>query len=61
MDAEFLEGNTNGGVSIHHEQVAYSSKKWRKLGFDRCEFWSSSKKVGELVRETGKTRVFIVW
>lgn len=47
-------------ASSHHEQVVYNSKKWKRLGFDRCEFWSSSKKVKELVEETDKITVFIV-
>ena len=47
-------------VSSHHEQVVYNSKKWKRLGFDRCEFWSSSKKVRELVQETENICVFIV-
>ena len=47
-------------ASSHHEQVVHNSKKWKKLGFDRCEFWSSSKKVKELVKETDKVSVFIV-
>lgn len=47
-------------VSSHHEQVVYNSKKWKRLGFDRCEIWSSSKKVRELVQETEEIRVFIV-
>ena len=47
-------------VSSHHEQVVYNSKKWKRLGFDKCDIWSSSKKVRELVQETEDVHVFIV-
>ena len=55
-----IEIESSKEASSHHEQVIHNSKKWKKLGFDRCEFWSSSKKVKELVAETEKIKVFIV-
>ena len=59
-EAISIEVESSKEASSHHEQVIHNSKKWKKLGFDRCDFWSSSKKVKELVAETDKIKVFIV-
>ena len=59
-EAISIEVESAKEVSSHHERVVYNSKKWKNLGFDRCEIWSGSKKVRELVQETEKVRVFIV-
>ena len=59
-EAISIEVESAKEVSSHHEQVVYNSKKWKKLGFDRCEFWSSNKRVRDLVEETKRIRVFVV-
>ena len=43
-----IEIESEGEVSSHPEQVAYNMKKWRMLGFRRCEVWTKSRPVGKI-------------
>ncbi len=38
-----IEIESEGEVNSHPEQVSYNMKKWRLLGFARCEVWTKSK------------------
>ncbi|MGI0069398.1 MAG: TraM recognition domain-containing protein, partial [Nitrosopumilaceae archaeon] len=43
-----IEIESEGEVNSHPEQVAYNMKKWRLLGFQRCEVWTRSRVVEKI-------------
>ena len=59
-----VEIESTSELYSHPEHAIYNMRKWKKMGFDMCHSWSSSKKLQEIydkqITDTENVKVFVV-
>ena len=59
-----VEIESTSELLSHPEHAIYNMRKWKKMGFDMCHSWSSSKKLQEIydkqIDDTENVKVFVV-